>query len=132
MYSLLNSKTCLNRTLNKPESCINRTLHDVPMQEIFLNLTCIYPTPVLLQTQKVQFRQDSLYSLPKVERWSSQYKCSIFTSDLTMGYRFEKSLGQGVFDFLTYVIKVTRYLSCILGLLQLTCLPPPPSIALNS
>ena len=59
-----------------------------------------------LTTQKVQFRQDSLYSLPKVERWSSQYKCSIFTSDLTMGYRFEKSLGQGVFDFVTYAFEL--------------------------
>ena len=40
------SKPCLNWTLNKPKSCINRTLNKVLMQEIFVNLICIYRTPV--------------------------------------------------------------------------------------
>jgi hypothetical protein len=40
------SETCLNRTLYKPESCINQTLNKVPMSEIFVNLTCINETPV--------------------------------------------------------------------------------------
>ena len=34
-------KICLNGTLYKPESCINRTLNKVPMYEIFVNLTCM-------------------------------------------------------------------------------------------
>ena len=40
------SKICLNRTLNKPESCINQTMNKVPMQEIFVKLTCGHCTPV--------------------------------------------------------------------------------------
>ena len=42
----LYSKTCLNRTLNKPESCINHIKIKVPMMQIFVNLTCINRTPV--------------------------------------------------------------------------------------
>jgi hypothetical protein len=41
-----NSEICLSWTLNKPKSCINRTLNKVLMQEIFANLTCINRTPV--------------------------------------------------------------------------------------
>jgi hypothetical protein len=42
------SKTRLNRTLNKPEFCINQTLNKfkVPMLELFINLTCINQTAV--------------------------------------------------------------------------------------
>ena len=40
------NETCLKRTLNKPKSCINRTLNRVLMKEIFVNLTCINRTPV--------------------------------------------------------------------------------------
>jgi len=39
-------ETCPNRTLNKTESCINKTLNEFPMFEIFVNLTCINQTPV--------------------------------------------------------------------------------------
>jgi hypothetical protein len=39
-------ETCLNWTLNKPKSSINRTLDTVPMWEIFVNLICIKRTPV--------------------------------------------------------------------------------------
>ena len=40
------SETCLNRTLINLKSCINRTLKKVQMKEIFVNLTCINQTPV--------------------------------------------------------------------------------------
>ena len=40
------SETCLNGILNKPKSCINRTLNEVPIQDIFVSLTCIDQTPV--------------------------------------------------------------------------------------
>ena len=30
------SGTCLDQTLNKPKSCINKTLNEVIMQEIFV------------------------------------------------------------------------------------------------
>jgi hypothetical protein len=36
----------LNQTLNKPESCINRTLNKVLKYEMFVNLTCINQPPV--------------------------------------------------------------------------------------
>ena len=43
---LVYSETCLNRTLNKQEFCINRTFIKVQMQATFVNLTCINRTPV--------------------------------------------------------------------------------------
>ena len=39
------SEICLNQTKNKPESCINGTLH-VPEYRKSVNLTCINRTPV--------------------------------------------------------------------------------------
>lgn len=39
-------KSCLKRTMNKTEPCINQTLNMVSMWSIFINLTCIYRTPV--------------------------------------------------------------------------------------
>ena len=44
---LLYSEICLNRTLNKLKSCIKRTLHKIPMSEIFVNLTCLFWTQKL-------------------------------------------------------------------------------------
>jgi hypothetical protein len=40
------NETCLNRTLNKPKSYINRILNEVLMQEIFVNLICANRTLV--------------------------------------------------------------------------------------
>ena len=47
VLNLSYSETCLNRTLKKLESCIKQTFNDykVPVQEIFVNLTCVNPTP---------------------------------------------------------------------------------------
>jgi hypothetical protein len=39
-------KICLNQTVNKTESCINHTFNKVPLQEIFVTITCINWTPV--------------------------------------------------------------------------------------
>ena len=39
------SETCLKQTGNKTESCLNQALNEVPMQKIFVNLTCINQTP---------------------------------------------------------------------------------------
>ena len=39
------SETCLNHTMNKPKCCINQTLNKVPMQETFVNWTCINQIP---------------------------------------------------------------------------------------
>ena len=36
-YTHKYSETCIVQTLNKPKSCINRTLNKVLMQEIFTN-----------------------------------------------------------------------------------------------
>ena len=45
--NLNKTEFCLNQNLNKTELCINLTLNKVPMQEIFINLTCINcQTPV--------------------------------------------------------------------------------------
>ena len=56
--------TCLNQTLNKPESCINLTLNQDSMQNIFVNLTCITEHMSLLNWKggpnEVRFRQVSL------------------------------------------------------------------------
>ena len=56
--------TCLNQTLNKPESCINLTLNQDSMQDIFVNLTCITEHMSLLNWKggpnEVRFRQVSL------------------------------------------------------------------------
>jgi hypothetical protein len=38
-------ETCLNEILNKTKSYINQTLNEFPMQETFVNLTCINQTP---------------------------------------------------------------------------------------
>ena len=51
----------LHQTLNKPESCIHQTLNKVPMYKIFVNLTCIYWTPVYSEHKVVYFRQVPLY-----------------------------------------------------------------------
>jgi hypothetical protein len=40
---MIYNETCLNRTLNKPKSCMNRILNEVLMQEIFVNLICAKP-----------------------------------------------------------------------------------------
>ena len=45
LYSDLN-KICISVSVNKLESCINRSLNKVPIQEIFVNLTSINQTPV--------------------------------------------------------------------------------------
>ena len=45
-FILLYSETCLNRTMNRLKSCINRTLGKVLKQEIFDNFTCTNRTPV--------------------------------------------------------------------------------------
>ena len=63
------SANCLNRILNKMESCFSLTLNKFPMWETFVNLTFINRTLVYsLRTQEligneVQFRQVSLYQL---------------------------------------------------------------------
>jgi hypothetical protein len=47
--NLQKTESCINLSkpnLQKTESCINQTLNEVPMQEIFINLTCINWTPV--------------------------------------------------------------------------------------
>jgi hypothetical protein len=36
------SETHLNRTLNKLESFINQAFNTIPMEEIFVNLICVY------------------------------------------------------------------------------------------
>ena len=56
--------THLNQTLNKPESCINLTLNQDSMQDIFVNLTCITEHMSLLNWKggpnEVRFRQVSM------------------------------------------------------------------------
>ena len=44
MYEIIINCTCLNRTMNKQESCINRTLNVSPNVGNFVNLTCIHFT----------------------------------------------------------------------------------------
>ena len=36
------SETHINQTLNKLESCINQAFNEIPMEEIIVNLTCLY------------------------------------------------------------------------------------------
>ena len=54
-------QSCLTLTLNNSESCINRILNKVPMQEIFVNLTCIHRTPIYLE-QKSWSQDGSVYT----------------------------------------------------------------------
>ena len=44
IYCTHNSEICLNWTLNKPESCIYRTLNKVSMKEIIIICTCLNRT----------------------------------------------------------------------------------------
>ena len=61
-YSLsLYSETCLNRTPNKPKSCVRWTLNKVAIQEIFVYWTCINRIPFYFKQNKVRVRQVSLY-----------------------------------------------------------------------
>ena len=62
LHQTLNKpESWLHQTLNKPESCIHQTLNKVPMYKIFVNLTCIYWTPVYSEHKVVYFRQVPLY-----------------------------------------------------------------------
>jgi hypothetical protein len=45
--------------MNKPESCINETSDKVPMQEIFVNVTCIKRNPVYYEDESLS--QEGLF-----------------------------------------------------------------------
>jgi hypothetical protein len=45
-YKISYSETCVNRTLNIPETSTHKTLEKVPMQEIVVSLICINQTLV--------------------------------------------------------------------------------------
>jgi len=54
--------TCLNRTLNKRQCCINLSLNKIPIQTILVNLTCKNWTLRLFWTQKLLRRMRDLDS----------------------------------------------------------------------
>lgn len=68
------NETCLNRNLNKPESCIYLTLDKVPINDLFVNITCIDQNLSIPNTQvgpkEVWCRQVPLYLFLKAEIYS--------------------------------------------------------------
>jgi hypothetical protein len=47
------SETCLNRTLNKPESCIDQTLSKVSMYEIAVTAVFNFLICIIIMKQKL-------------------------------------------------------------------------------
>ena len=54
------SETHINRTLNKLEFYINQAFNKIPMEEIFVNLTCVYRMPVYSEQKSWSLRSFSL------------------------------------------------------------------------
>lgn len=61
------SQNCLNRTQNKSESCKNQTSNEVPMYEIFINLTCI--------NQKLVYSERKSWSEGVLHRFNCIHSC---------------------------------------------------------